>query len=259
MPDAAVIAAVQSRPAAPSRLPPLSSADEWQPSRSSRCCSSLVGRLSESFPIATENLHDLRVLFRPSCSRWPCWGPAPAVAIGVSALAFDAVRRAPAPPRASSTNVWALRRVPRSRARFADAMLARRGVPRARCCSPAAVLAVFLATNLLNFLLIVGRLDLTEGLSLSTGMRQSVAPVLPAEFATALLTAGGRLLLPCALGRRRRRPARRRRAASSSTCAHRAQRHERGVRARGAQPRARVAAGRPDRRRCSRRWRCATT
>jgi putative nucleotidyltransferase with HDIG domain len=113
-------------------------------------------------------------------------GPAPAVAIAVSVAAFDAVRRRSAFAN-FLTNVWA-------HALFAlaggFALDLARPAFEGSLLFPAAVLTAFLATNLLNFVLAYGWLSLTEGLSLWTGMRQLWLPVLPAEFATALLTAG---------------------------------------------------------------------
>ena len=50
--------------------------------------------------------------------------------------------------------------------------------------------AVYLATNFLNFLLIVGYLCLRDGASMLAAVRQLYLPVVPWEVATGALTAG---------------------------------------------------------------------
>jgi putative nucleotidyltransferase with HDIG domain len=52
------------------------------------------------------------------------------------------------------------------------------------------VFAVFMATNVLNFLLVAVDFKVFEGWSIVASLREGYAPLLPVEFATGLLTAG---------------------------------------------------------------------
>ena len=52
------------------------------------------------------------------------------------------------------------------------------------------VFAVFMATNVVNFLLVAVDFKVFEGWSIRSSLREVYAPVLPVEFATGLLTAG---------------------------------------------------------------------
>ncbi len=115
-------------------------------------------------------------------------GPAPAVAVAVGAGIVAAVRERP--PRSLALN---------NVATFATFSLAgalalelARGSLHLRSDEPSfllLVLAVFLLSNLLNFVMSVGALCVLEDRSLARSFRTMFLPVLPSELATGLLAA----------------------------------------------------------------------
>ncbi|HVL94859.1 MAG TPA: HD-GYP domain-containing protein [Solirubrobacteraceae bacterium] len=112
-------------------------------------------------------------------------GPAPAVAIAVAVICVDAVRSRPK-PRKLLANFACYATFP-----LVGGLLARALEPAAN--EPAAfasmVMIVFFAMIFLNFSLIYVDYAGTTGASWVTGFRTVFLPVLPAECATALLTA----------------------------------------------------------------------
>jgi putative nucleotidyltransferase with HDIG domain len=116
-------------------------------------------------------------------------GPAPAAAIAVAAvLAWSLTARRAWP--VVLDNVTAL-----TTCAVAGALLLRAlGDPGAeqdpQLSTALIVFAVYLATNLLNFLLIAGYVRLRDGASLLRGLRRLYLPALPWEMATGALTAG---------------------------------------------------------------------
>jgi putative nucleotidyltransferase with HDIG domain len=113
-------------------------------------------------------------------------GPAPAVAIGIGSTLVDAVRSRP--PR-----LHLLLDLATYSAYPLAGALAIRGVAGAAGLTPVdpgfllLVFVAFLATNLLNFLLIAGTHTLLDGESLWQRARTMYFPVIPAEMAIALL------------------------------------------------------------------------
>jgi putative nucleotidyltransferase with HDIG domain len=116
-------------------------------------------------------------------------GPAPAAVIAVAAvLAWSAKARTPAP--LVFNNVVALTAYPVAGGLLFDS-LGDPGAEQAATLSTAAIVfGVYLATNFLNFLLIVGYLCLRDGASLIGAVRRLYLPVIPWEVATGILTAG---------------------------------------------------------------------
>jgi putative nucleotidyltransferase with HDIG domain len=113
-------------------------------------------------------------------------GPAPAVAVGLASAAFDAVRHRP-------KGIYLLNNFT-TYATFtlagALALQWIRGTPFGEEGAFAvAVLVVFVAANVLNFVMIAGHTVLLRGGSLLTMFRTVYLPVLPWELATASLTA----------------------------------------------------------------------
>ena len=116
-------------------------------------------------------------------------GPAPAAVIAVAAvLAWSAKARTPRP--LVFNNVVALTTYSVAGALLFEA-LGDPGADEVATFSTAAIVfGVYLATNFLNFLLIVGYLCLRDGASLVAAVRRFYLPVLPWEVATGVLTAG---------------------------------------------------------------------
>jgi putative nucleotidyltransferase with HDIG domain len=116
-------------------------------------------------------------------------GPAPAAVIAVAAvLAWCAKARTPRP--LVFNNVVALTAYPVAGALLFKALGDPGADTSAGFGTAALVFAVYLATNFLNFLLIVGYLCLRDGTSLLLAARRLYVPVVPWEVATGALTAG---------------------------------------------------------------------
>ena len=115
-------------------------------------------------------------------------GPAPAVLVGVVGMAVDALRRR-ARWRHALANLSTYAAFPLAGSVAFDA-LGGHGLAGDMPSYVLAVFALFMATNLLNFLLIGLDIAVVDGQSLIAGLRHVYLPVLPVEFATGLLTAG---------------------------------------------------------------------
>jgi putative nucleotidyltransferase with HDIG domain len=116
-------------------------------------------------------------------------GPAPAAVIAVAAvLAYSAKARTPAP--LVFNNVVALTTYPVAGALLFKAFGDPGAEEVATLSTAAIVFGVYLATNLLNFLLIVGYLCVRDRASLVRAVRRLYLPVVPWEVATGVLTAG---------------------------------------------------------------------
>jgi len=117
-------------------------------------------------------------------------GPAAACAIGfVSALIDAVMSRRTRQQAIDNIATWSF--FPTAGALLADTMLSDATPSAAEALSFAGVvLAVFMATNLLNFLMVAGVQALRSGLSMIELTRTVYLTVLPTEFACGLLTAG---------------------------------------------------------------------
>ncbi len=116
-------------------------------------------------------------------------GPAPAAVIAVAAvLAWSIKARTPRP--LVFNNVVALTTYPVVGALLFKALGDPGDEETAQFSTAAIVFGVYLATNFLNFLLIVGYLCLRDGTSLLAAIRRLYLPVVPWEVATGTLTAG---------------------------------------------------------------------
>jgi hypothetical protein len=116
-------------------------------------------------------------------------GPAPAAVIAVAAvLAWSAKARTPWP--LVFNNVVALTTYPVAGALLFKALGDPGTGETASFATAVTVFGVYLFTNLLNFLLIVGYLCLRDGASVILATRRLYFPVLPWEIATGALTAG---------------------------------------------------------------------
>jgi putative nucleotidyltransferase with HDIG domain len=118
-------------------------------------------------------------------------GPAPAIAIGVLATAVDAVLM-PRPWHRTLSNfaVWAT--FPAAGALLVSLFVPDRTPGSENALAFAGlVFGTFMATNLLNFVLVAGSLQAAgEGVSLRGSFRSVFVTVLPSQVATGLLTAG---------------------------------------------------------------------
>jgi putative nucleotidyltransferase with HDIG domain len=115
-------------------------------------------------------------------------GPAPAAVIAVAAvLAWGAKARTPRPLLFS--NVVALTTYPVLGGLLFKLLAVPAEHASAQLSTAAIVFAVYLATNFLNFLLIVGYLCVRDRASLVASIRRLYLPVLPWEVATGTLTA----------------------------------------------------------------------
>jgi putative nucleotidyltransferase with HDIG domain len=117
-------------------------------------------------------------------------GPAPAAAIGVGSVIFDAiaVRRS---FLGAVANVAIYATFPLVGGLMMQAFAGDVHAGEADALWFAAlVLVVFMFTNALNFLMVAGHLAVADGMSFGTAVREIYAKMLPSEFATALLTAG---------------------------------------------------------------------
>jgi putative nucleotidyltransferase with HDIG domain len=111
-------------------------------------------------------------------------GPAPAAAIGIGAtLVYAAISQRPFVKVLNDAAVWAV--FPLVGGLMADAL-----DPRGDwLLFSAAVVLVYMTTNILNFVLVALYYRAVEGIRLSASARSVYLTVLPSEFATAMLTA----------------------------------------------------------------------
>src|ERR1700754_2257308 len=115
-------------------------------------------------------------------------GPAPAVAIGVSSVLFDHVRARNPLPRLI-TNLATFATFPLVGALLADWAIDTFGIARDGAGFPLIVLAVFMITIVLDFLMIAGDHCFHERKPIGEEFRAIFVPVLPSELISALLCA----------------------------------------------------------------------
>jgi putative nucleotidyltransferase with HDIG domain len=115
-------------------------------------------------------------------------GPAPAVAIGGISAAIDAVvSRRPWDKAVNNIVTWTT--FPLAGALLFDALIGDAAPKGSGLAFAAAVLLVFMATNVLNFLMVATFHRVTDRGSIRQSLRSVYLTVLPSEFATGLLTA----------------------------------------------------------------------
>lgn len=143
--------------------------------------------LSEAFPIETRTLRisgsfPALVLIMAFC------GPAPAVAAGLMSVVVDTVRCRP-PAYRLLNNLWAYALFPLAGGLVFEAAALDPQNTSHTLAICGVVLAVFMAADFSNFLLIVSPLAIAERFSLLDRIRNVYVPMLPVEGAAALLTA----------------------------------------------------------------------
>jgi putative nucleotidyltransferase with HDIG domain len=116
-------------------------------------------------------------------------GPAPAACVGVVAIIFSSITRRP-PWQTWLANLSNHAFFPL----LGGVVFELAGGPALQEADPAAffllVFAVFMVTNVINFLLVAVDFRVFEGWSVVASVREIYVPLLPVEFATGLLTAG---------------------------------------------------------------------
>jgi putative nucleotidyltransferase with HDIG domain len=164
----------------------VSTAEDWDPPALFLMLLALAV-VSEAFRLRTKTF-SISAAFLALVLAMILLGPAPAVVVGIAGMALDGLRRR-APWRHTLANLSTYAVFPLVGSVAFEAF----GGPGLADDMPSYVLAVFalfMAMNLLNFLLIGIDLAVVDGQSLWQGFRHVYLPVLPVEFATGLLTAG---------------------------------------------------------------------
>jgi putative nucleotidyltransferase with HDIG domain len=164
-----------------------SDASDWQPVKLFALLLCLaVG--SEAFRLETKTFH-ISAAFLAIVLAMALLGPTPAGVIGVAVMAFKGLRRR-ANWRHTLANVSTYACFPVVGGLAFEAV----GGPALLGTDAAsyvlAVFTLFIATNVLNFLLIAIDVAVVEGQPIHSSLRHIYLPVLPVEFATGLLTAG---------------------------------------------------------------------
>jgi putative nucleotidyltransferase with HDIG domain len=165
----------------------VSSTDDWQPV-------SLVGLLfvlAVGSDMLSVEIRGVRVsgAFLAIVLAMVLLGPAPAAAIGLISASVDAVfSRRPWDKAFNNIVTWAT--FPLLGGLLLQAIGGGEAGQNEGLWFPAAVLAVFMATNFLNFLMVAAFRKASYGESLRRNLKSVYLTVLASEFATGLLTAG---------------------------------------------------------------------
>jgi putative nucleotidyltransferase with HDIG domain len=164
----------------------LSEREDWQPTLFVLLL--LLAVASEAFRIVNKSF-TVSAAFLALVLGMALMGPAPAALLGLLSMVFSSIhRRSPWQSWVANLSTYAF--FPLAGAVAFDLI----GGPGLLESNPAGyivlVFAVFMATNLLNFLLIAVDFRVFEGWPVWRSFRQIYGPVLPVEFATGLLTAG---------------------------------------------------------------------
>jgi putative nucleotidyltransferase with HDIG domain len=144
--------------------------------------------VSEVFRIVTKRF-TISAAFLALVLGMTLMGPAPAAALGVVGVLFSCARRR-SPWQTWLANVSTYAFFPTVGGVVFDALHGTALLDSSPSGYIVLVFAIFMATNVLNFLLIAIDFRVFEGSDIWTSFRQVYAPVLPVEFATGLLTAG---------------------------------------------------------------------
>jgi putative nucleotidyltransferase with HDIG domain len=144
--------------------------------------------LSETFPIETKNV-GISGSFPALIIAMAVLGPGPAVAIGVISSLFIDLTKSRPPLHRFINNLCAYAVFPILGALMFSGLGYTHDDHGAAFGFAAAVFVVFLATNFLNFLLIVAPISVIERFELLPKIRSIYVPVIPVEIAAGLLTA----------------------------------------------------------------------
>jgi putative nucleotidyltransferase with HDIG domain len=165
----------------------LSESDDWQPP-ALLFLLLVVAVVSEAFRLETRQIH-ISAAFLSIVLGMALLGPAPAALLGVVTMAFNGLHRRVS-WRILLVNLSTYAAFPIVGGVLFEAL----DGPKLLGSQPPVyillVFGLFLVMNFLNFLLVVADMALLERLSLVSMIRTLYVPVLPVEFATALLTAG---------------------------------------------------------------------
>jgi putative nucleotidyltransferase with HDIG domain len=164
----------------------LSDGEDWQFSLFALLVS--VAVISAAFELETKRFK-VSAAFLSLVLAMTLLGPTPASLIGILAMTFRSIqRRSPWQSCLANLSTYAFFPL------VGGAVFELIGGPGLLDGNPATffllVFAVFMGTNVLNFVLLAIDFRIFEGWSIVASLREIYAPVLPVEFATGLLTAG---------------------------------------------------------------------
>jgi putative nucleotidyltransferase with HDIG domain len=165
----------------------LSNAGDWD-SLSLFVLLLLLAVASEAFRIVTKQI-TVSAAFLTLVLAMTLMGPTPAAALGVLTMVFScANRRSPLQSWVANLSTYAF--FPLVGAVAFDLIGGSELVESNAASYIVVVFGIFIATNVLNFLLIAIDFSVFEGWKVRTSLRQIYGPLLPVECATGLLTAG---------------------------------------------------------------------
>ena len=144
--------------------------------------------VSEGFRLETKTFH-ISAAFLSLVLAMTLLGPAPAAVLGVTVMGVNALRRR-AKWRHTLANVSTYAFFPLLGGAIFEAINGPALLNSNAALYILAVFALFMAMNILNFLLIAADIAVVDGQPIPSSLRNIYLPVVPVEFATGLLTAG---------------------------------------------------------------------
>jgi putative nucleotidyltransferase with HDIG domain len=165
----------------------LSERDHWQPITLFLLLFALAA-VSDAFRLETKTFH-ISAAFLSLVLAMALLGPAPAAALGVMVMAVNGLRRR-ASWRHSLANLSTYAFFPLVGGGLFEALNGPTLLDNDAALYVLLVFTLFMATNVVNFLLIAADIAIVDGQPVPRSLRQIYLPVLPVEFATGLLTAG---------------------------------------------------------------------
>jgi putative nucleotidyltransferase with HDIG domain len=144
--------------------------------------------VSEAFRLETKTFH-ISAAFLSLVLAMTLLGPAPAAVLGVAVMGVNALRRR-AKWRHTLANVSTYAFFPLLGGAIFEAINGPALLNSNAALYILAVFALFMAMNILNFLLIAADIAVVDGQPIPSSLRNIYLPVVPVEFATGLLTAG---------------------------------------------------------------------
>jgi putative nucleotidyltransferase with HDIG domain len=144
--------------------------------------------VSEAFRLETKTFH-ISAAFLSLVLAMTLLGPAPAAVLGVVVMGVNALRRR-AKWRHTLANVSTYAFFPLLGGALFEAINGPALLNSNAALYILAVFALFMAMNIINFLLIAADIAVVDGQPIPSSLRNIYLPVVPVEFATGLLTAG---------------------------------------------------------------------
>jgi putative nucleotidyltransferase with HDIG domain len=147
----------------------------------------VLAAVSEAFRLETKTFN-ISAAFLSLVLAMVLMGPAPAAALGVIVTCVDALRRRPA-WRHVLANVSTYAFFPLLGGAIFEAVDGPSLLERSSATYILLVFTLFMAINVVNFMLIAADIAIVDGVSIWKSIKHVYLPVLPVEFATGLLTA----------------------------------------------------------------------